>query len=225
MKSNKFRLISSIFCLVAAIALATFAVFAWFTTNTTAKTKGFPVETTSGDISFTVETFEAEIDPNDSTKYIQGKDITTKMEDYSPSSTNSTAVILVFDIKISEQAKDKTFKLTASNKSDKVIWYNNDDSADANSYISNAVYFRELDEAGNEYTFVKGSEPFTFFGQTENSRLTFKDSLKTQKYYFLMDYSPENINALYSELLAQFPSRATLNTEIQFDSDITFYAG
>ena len=85
MKSNKFRLISSIFCLVAAIALATFAVFAWFTTNTTAKTKGFPVETTSGDISFTVETFEAEIDPNDSTKYIQGKDITTKMEDYSPS--------------------------------------------------------------------------------------------------------------------------------------------
>lgn len=242
MKSGKFRIVSSVFCLVAAVLLAAFTVYAWFTSQTTAKTSGFETETTSGDVKlFAVNAYRAT--SADGKTYTKGDLIEdARMEDYTPRSTgdtgSATAVILEIAISFNFDDSSKTLPLSASLTHDDVYKTDSFDSFIEKNYLSNAITLKSLegDSKSTEYTVGNTNYSFVtgaFVGDgVEDGKIEKKQiidnitySTDTDYLYILMDYNAEYINALYSIMLKRWPQDANLSTRIDFTPDIIFILG
>lgn len=162
MKAGKAKIITSVVCLVAAVAFAAVAVYAWFTTNTKARTNGFEATTTSGDISdFTVTAYQAvyketKIDETDKTKitteFTQGEEIEDRqMAPYTPrlsgAISSDTAIILKIETTFNANTSGEDLPLSAflnhtdpypdSSLSNDYIAESKDKEAYFNNFITN----------------------------------------------------------------------------------------
>ena len=163
MKSGKLKIAFSSLCLVAALALAIFTVYAWFVENDKTKTNGIDTDITSGDVrNFEIDYYFATSE--DGKAFTIGKKIDPKlankmMEDFTPPIANEThtAMLLDFKLKFSKSGeynlKAKTTHSGAYNdvNSNGIIDF---DEYIQNNYLSNVVYFRHISES-NIQPYVK----------------------------------------------------------------------
>lgn len=244
MKSGKFRIIASVCCLVAAIALAAFTVFAWFTTVNTAKTNGIETQTTSGDVvTFSVLAYQAS--STDGTDYtLLDEEVDTDMKDYTPRtadfSGSDTAMILAINIKFNENHSQNTYNLSAQlNHTNTYPAPETFESFTDENYLSNAITFRSVVPKGNEantytlstedtniYSFVKdvtiNDKSVVFLKENNIANIEYEENAQTV--YFVMDYNADYISALYTYMIGKY-TEATINTEIKFKHDIIFKLG
>lgn len=242
MKSGKFRIIASVCCLVAAIALAAFTVFAWFTTINTAKTNGITTETTSGDVAkFEVAAYKAT--STDGKTYTKGERLEdARMEDYTPRSTgdtgSTTAVILEITFKFNYSDDNKTIPLNATLNHDDVYKTDSFGNFIGQNYLSNAVTLKSLSGEHDSTEYTVGSKNYSFVTEAfvgddnDIGRIVKTKKIDDITYntaddyaYILMDYNADYINALYAIMLNKWPKEASLSTRIEFAPDIIFVLG
>ena len=263
MKKPGVKIAFSVACLAAALALAVFTVFAWFTTNRRADTDGITSQTTSGDVDLKVTCYQMKsienIVENDiitGLKYTWEKELTVneqtngepKMVPYTPRVNNnisvSTAVVLEIVVTFNTSGKyqlnasstianNAAFVVDGTFNKDDNIWYN---------YLSNAVVIFELGENTKQvkeistnvlsptlYSFY--DKEITDFTESKISTIPLKKDIEVTApenhyhyYYFVMDYSVEPINQLYT-YLTKSNVDANLHTNISFSDDIYFTVG
>lgn len=249
MKSAKLRILFSVICLVAAVALAAFTVYAWFTTRSEAEANLLDGTTTSGDITqFNVNTYYATT--LDGHTYAKGEK-TENMKDYTPrhvgATGSETAILIELEMTFSE-AREYQLSAVVRHSDPYPDW--NSSSHDEQSfnkfieknYLSNAVTFRdaalngdglyECDTRATLHTFYTVGEGYdgTDDDRKRVNKIDFNpmeitDISQTKTVYFVMDYSVEYISSLYTIMLQKYPDNANLSTQILFLQDITFTLG
>ena len=255
MKHGKVKILFSLMCLIAALALAVFTVYAWFFNVENVKTNGIDAVITTGDvIDFEITYYYTTSE--DSQTYTRGKKIepsswpeeTTEsdkrfkiMKDYSPRAVtdHSTDTAVLIDIKITfSSTADGSYPLKANVPHSDVYNINDFTEFTEQNYLSNVVYIQRVTGSGNTYSLTGNQMSFvkdTFDGDDDGKKIessiqlyTHTVGAKTAQLYFIMDYKPEQIMALYTIMLtAKHDSfkAATLTTKIRFLEDITFEIG
>ncbi|MCH5163800.1 MAG: hypothetical protein J1F36_02155 [Clostridiales bacterium] len=203
MKYGKKQIIFSSACLVAAIALAIFTVYAWFTTNEKVRSDGINASIVSGDVlSFDVTyynlTYHAPSKDENKELYYKVEDKVDRykfdkdddeeeeseapiMPDYRPDFGlyNETTAVLM-DIQITF-AKTGNFYLKLNTTSNEVYNSSSFKKYIEDNNLSNVVYFQEVlvdDNNSNDFPLTTSSDDFKL---SKGSQFT----LKAPEYSFL----------------------------------------
>ena len=161
MKFGKAKILFSIFCLVAAMSLAAFAVYAWFFSITTVSTGYFDASIRSGDVlSFKITYYSTTT--KDGLNFTIGEALESEenepkvMPSYgeiNPDGTYYTAVLIDMEL---EFAKTGTFDMTARthrpHQADADPYGSAFDDFTTDNILSNVVYMRRVENNNIDFT-------------------------------------------------------------------------
>lgn len=236
MKHGKVKILFSIMCLIAALALAVFTVYAWFVTFEFVKTNGIDAVIITPDvIDFKITYYYAESEDGKEFKIGDKIPFTTwpddnqsvavlKMKEYEPRAVavhnTDTAVLIAMEITFSSAA-DGVYPLKANVHHDDVYKIDNFNNFTKANYLSNVVQIHKAEPKNGEIYTIAADNWQSFIKETYNGENN--DNGKRKDFIqletceisgaavvylnFIMDYMPEQIMALYNIMInAEDPS-------------------